>query len=208
VALPAEPLPPPRPTPAPTPPEPPKHVVPAAPSPGARPFAGFAYYGDGPAEEIPWQSGARLSVGVRFPSGLYLNGGYLSFKQATVKSSQLSFQVSRTPLDLGLGFAFGRKRLTWALELRGVADILSRQVISTGSSLQSTPDRTRAMIFVSPRSRIDLAISSAFGVYVAGGLDFALRPFSFVSQVDGVNHPLLRPAPVRPAFEVGASFTL
>lgn len=208
VALPAEPSPP-TPLPAPKPPsEQPKPAAPRAISPGPRPFAGFAYYGDGPAQEVRWQSGARLSLGVRFPSGLYLNGGYLFFKEATVKGSELSFQVSRTPLDLGLGFAFGRKRLTWALELRGVGDILSRQVISTGSSLQPTPDRTRVMIFVSPRSRVDVAISPAFGAYVAGGLDFALNSFSFVSRVDGVDHPLLRPAPVRPAFEVGASFTL
>jgi hypothetical protein len=208
VSLPAEAAPPSSPPPAPPAPLAPAKRAPPAPLPGARPFAGFAYYGDGPAEEIRWQSGARVSVGVRFPSGLYLNGGYLSFKQATIKGPELSFQVSRTPLDLGLGFGFGWKRWTWAAELRGVADILSREVISTGSTLQSTPDRTRVMIFVSPRSRVDLAISSAFGAYVAGGLDFALNSFSFVSRVDNVNHPLLQPAPVRPAFEVGASFTL
>jgi hypothetical protein len=192
---------------------PPPVASPTRPGPRAEPpqrvrlFAGLAYYGDGPAQEIRWQSGARLSLGLRFPNGLYLNGGYLFFKEATVRGRELSFQVSRSPVDLGLGLALGRNRWRPALELRVVGDILARQVVSTGTTFQATPDATRVMIFVSPRARLDYAISAVLGAYLAGGLDAALNSFSFVSRVDGQDRPLLRPAAVRPAFEVGASFT-
>jgi hypothetical protein len=197
-----------RPAPAAAAPSVPPRVSPRVRPPSARGFVGFAYYGDGPAQEIRWQSGARLSLGLRFPSGLYLNGGYLFFKAATVKSPSLSFQVSRMPVDVGVGFSFGRNRLALALELRAIGDVLSRQVIAVGTSLQPTADSTRVVLFVSPRGRADYAISSAFGVYWAGGLDVALNSFSFVSRVNGAEEPLLRPASVRPAFEVGASLTL
>ena len=180
----------------------------AQPSVGKRLFVGLGYYGDGPAREIPWQSGIRLSAGVRFPSGLYLNGGYLFFEQATVRGSQLTFQVTRNPVDLGLGVAFGRKRWVPAIELRGFGDILTRDSISTVSTLQAAPKSTRVMIFVSPRARLDYVISASFGVYGAAGMDFALNSFSFVSRVNGEDHALLRPTAVRPAFELGASFSL
>jgi hypothetical protein len=171
-------------------------------------FVGFGYYGDGPTQEIRWQSGARLSLGARFVNGFYLNAGYLFFKQTTVRGSDLTFQVSRNPLDLGVGFALRRNRWAPALELRAIGEILTRENVATSSGLQATPNATRVLMFVSPRARLDWALSEAAGVYAAAGIDIAINSFSFVSRIDDQYRPLLRPAPVRPAFELGASFSL
>lgn len=215
VALPPEP-PPPSPPSAGTAPPPPAGPAspPARPAPGpetpsaGRWFAGLAYYGDGLAKEIRWQSGARLSLGVHLPHGLYLNAGYVFLKEATVRGAALTFQIARNPLDIGLGIALGRNRWRPSLEVRGLVEVLSRQSIATGTELEATPTATRVMIFVSPRARLDCTISQGLGAYAAVGIDVATNPFFYVSRVGGQDQPLLRPSAVRPAIELGASFAL
>jgi hypothetical protein len=144
-----------------------------------------------------------VAAGFRFASGLYVAGGYALLRDATVQAGDFTFLLRRTPLDLGIGFAKAFGRFVPAIEIRGLAELLSRDNVSTGSAYEATEGGTRLMAFFSPRLRLDVALTRTVSLGIAGGLDVALNEFSFVSREDTVERVLLEPANPRPAVEVG-----
>lgn len=166
-------------------------------------FAG--YYGDHFAKGQGWQSGARVAGSYRFASGLFVGLGYTFFHHETVRAGDATFQLGRLPLDATLGFAKRFGRFLPALEFRGLADLVSRDNLSTGAAYEATEGGTRLMAFFSPRLRLDFALTRTVSVGVAGGLDVALNRFSFVSRVDTADRILLEPATPRPSVEVGVT---
>jgi hypothetical protein len=181
--------------------------------PKARPpsyFSGLSfalgYSGDFPAKEIGWQSGLALAAGYRFSPGIYVSGGYRLLNGAEVVSVPIVLRITRSPIHIEGGYAFGHGRLVPAVGARGTVEIIGRHAVSTSGSYTGTPDSTRAVVLLSPRVRLDYAFSLAVAAYVSGGVDFALNGFSFVSQVAGQDRVLLEPPVVRPSIELGLSF--
>ncbi len=127
-------------------------------------------------------------------------------REIDVAASDLTFRISRAPIHLEMGWSFGHGRLVPSFGLRGIFDVVSRQVVSAGALLQRAPDETRALIFLSPRVRFDYSVYSVLGVYLGGGMDLALNRFSFVSRIDGKDRVLLEPTSVRPSIELGLTF--
>lgn len=167
------------------------------------PLLFVGYRGDSFAESLDWQSGVRVAAGFRFASGVYVAGGFGLLRDAKVLSEDLTFLLHRLPVDLGIGFARPYGRFVPAIEVRGLAEFLSRDNLSTGSALVATEGGTRLMAFVSPRLRLDFAVTRTVSVGIAGGLDVALNEFSFVSREDTTETVILDPADLRPALEIG-----
>jgi hypothetical protein len=115
----------------------------------------------------------------------------------------LTFLLRRSPLDVGIGFAKPFGRFVPAVEIRGLAELLSRDNLSTGSAYEATEGGTRLMAFFSPRLRLDVALTRTVSLGIAGGVDVALNEFSFVSREDTVESVLLAPSSPRPSVEIG-----
>jgi hypothetical protein len=115
-------------------------------------------------------------------------------------------RLTRSPIHIEGGFAFGHGRLVPGVGARGTVEIIDRHAFSTSGTLTGTPDSSRAVVLLSPRLRLDYAFSLALSAYLSGGVDFALNSFSFVSRVAGLNRVLLEPHEVRPSIELGLSF--
>jgi len=167
------------------------------------PLLFVGYRGDYFSKDLDWQSGLRVAAGFRFASGVYVTGGYSFLQDAQVESGDFGFLLRRIPVDLGIGFGRRFGRFVPAIEIRGLAEFLSRDNLSTGSAYEATEGGTRLMAFFSPRLRLDVALSRTISLGVAGGIDVALNEFSFVSREDTVETVVLDPAGVRPAIEVG-----
>src|SRR6185503_11183674 len=83
IVMPAEPGAPPAPA-TPTQPSAPRPRTPAAPEPRHGVVLSLAYYGDGFARRIPWQSGVRLSAVFRSSLGLYAGLGYVRYSEVNI----------------------------------------------------------------------------------------------------------------------------
>lgn len=202
---------PPEPTGPPPPPEidpfaPPKPPPPPPPKPPEPPrtLVSIGYVGDHPAQEIDWQSGARLGVAHRFPRGITLGGGYSLLRASNVRRPDVTFQVSRVPLDVSAGWLMDRRGFRLGFELRAVMELLTRDVVSTATSLQARPSSTRPLFLLSPRVRLEQDLGRSWGLFIDGGVGVALNSFSFVYRADTADAALLRPTRVRPVLEVGA----
>jgi hypothetical protein len=165
-----------------------------------------AYFGDLPASEIGWQSGLAIGVGYRFSPGFYVDAGYTLLPGVEVVSDPIVLKITRYPIHIEGGFAFGHGRLVPAIGGRATVEIRGRHALSTSGSFTGTPDRTRAVVLLSPRLRLDYAFSLALGAYVAAGVDFEVNGFSFVSRIAGQDRVVLEPYVARPTIEVGLSF--
>jgi hypothetical protein len=201
---------------APSRPEPTPFDTPTAPvakgSPPPRKRAGagvalsVAYAGDFLSKATGWQSGVTMAAGYHFSLGLYLAAGYTFIREAEVNISPVVFRLTRTPLYVEAGYAFGHGRLVPSAGLRGIVDVVGRHGFSTDGTFADTPDSTRAVVLLSPRIRLDYEVSPVFGVFVAAGADFELNGFSFVSRTLTQDKVLLEPNVVRPSIEVGLAF--
>lgn len=164
---------------------------------------GVGYHGDSFAKQIAWQSGLRFGASYLSSFGLYAGAGYVFYRSSSVQAPNVAFEVTRTPVDVEVGVAFGKRRLVPAVGLRGIVDIVHRQGISTAAPAVPTPDATRAVVFLSPRVRLGYTLSPSLDVFLGGGVDLAINNFSFVSRADGRDDVLLSPRGVRPAAELG-----
>ncbi len=167
---------------------------------------GAAYAGDSPSVQIGWQSGVRLAAAYRSPIGLYAGVGYVLYGASLLNEVGLAFQVARHPVDIDIGYSFGRGRVTPSVELRGMIDVLRREDVAAEPPYDGVGNDTRALVFLSPRVRLGYTLSSVSEVYVMGGADVAINDFSYVSRGDGGDHVLLALREVRPAIEVGCFF--
>lgn len=187
---------------------PPAHALPA--SRGHLRFRGFslsaAYAGDFPANAIGWDSGFALSAAYHLAFGLYFAGGYTFIRDSEIEASSIILRITRNPFYIEGGYSFGHGPVVLSLGGRVLLEFLGRHAVSTSGSLAGTPDSTHSTVFLSPRARIDVALSPTLAAYVSLGADFGLNQFSFVSRVDGGDRVLLEQNVVRPALEVGLSF--
>ena len=190
-------------------PETPPSVAPARKRPSSLSHQGIslsvAYGGDYVAKAVGWQSGVSVAGGYRFPFGFYLAGGYTFFRDTELDATPLVLRITRNPLYLEAGYSFGHGRWVPSLGGRAIIESLSRHTVSTSGSLAGTPDNTRTDALLSPRLRLDFALTPGLAVYGAIGADFALNRFSFVSRVGGGDAVLLEPNIVRPSIELGLS---
>jgi hypothetical protein len=187
--------------------EEPKPRTPTVAGPPRRAIAiGIGYYGDSFASQIPWQSGMRFGASYRSSFGLYAGAGYVFFRESTVQAPHVAFQITRTPIDLGVGLELARGRLVPSVGLRGIVDVVHRQGISAEPPAVATPDTTLPVVFLSPRLQVGYTVSEALGVYLGGGVDFAINAFSFISRVDGRDDVLLSLRGVRLSAEAGLTF--
>ena len=170
------------------------------------PSFSVGYAGDLPGKQIGWQSGLALSVAYRFSPGIYVDAGYTFLRAVDVASEPIVLRLTRSPIHIEGGYAFGHGRLVPSLGGRATVEILGRHAFSTSGSFTQTPDSTRAVVLLSPRIRVDYAFSSTLAAYLSGGVDFALNSFSFVSRVAGPDRVLLEPLEIRPSIELGLSF--
>jgi hypothetical protein len=187
------------------PPEP-VHPVVVGPSPLRGLSVSLAYAGDAFAAQVPWQSGLRLRVGYTWPFGGYVAAGFVRYNDVNVGASDIAFRVGRVPFDGALGYTVRTGRFGASFEARPILELASRHVLSVAAPLARTPDATRQVVLLSPRARFEYTFTRVFGVYLGGGVDFALNEFSFVTRVDGHDRALLEPRRVRPAAELGVSF--
>jgi hypothetical protein len=164
------------------------------------------YAGDLPGKQVGWQSGLALSVAYRFSPGIYVDAGYTFLRAVDVASDPIVLRLTRSPVHIEGGYAFGHGRLVPSLGGRATVEILGRRAFSTSGTFIQTPDSTRAVVLLSPRIRVEYAFSSTLAAYLSGGVDFALNSFSFVSRVAGPDRVLLEPLEIRPSIELGLSF--
>ncbi len=62
------------------------------------------YVGTNFAEEVPWQSGASMALGVYVIDGLHLELGYALMTPILVEDDLEAFRVQRHPLEVGFGY--------------------------------------------------------------------------------------------------------
>ena len=165
-----------------------------------------AYAGDLPASAIGWDSGLSVSVAYHVAPGLYGAAGYTFFRDSQLEASSIVLGITRNPIYVEGGYSFGHGPVVPSVGGRVIVELLGRHAVSTSGSFSGTPDSTRASVFLSPRARIDCAISPGLAVYGSVGADFGLNRFSFVSRANGMDRMLLEPNTVRPAVELGLSF--
>jgi len=204
-------------TPVPRTPEPEPELAAPAPTPeqnkkrGVRSLSGpsfsAAYAGEYPAKALGWQNGLAVSGGYRFAVGIYVAAGYTFFRDAEVDVPPLILRITRNPFYLEGGYAFGRGRWVPSIGGRVIMEPLGRHTLSTSGAFAGTPDSTRVGVLLSPRVRVEYVLSAALAVYGTVGADFGLNRFSFVSRVGDTNRVLLEPDIVRPAIELGLSFS-
>jgi hypothetical protein len=107
-----------------------------------------------------------------------------------------------------VAYYFGDGNWLPIVELRGIAELVTREVVSVEDPFESTPPSGRVVPFVGPRAGLECRVLPSLAIRGAGGLDVPLAGFSFASQQDGAVRTLLTARGLRPALEVGMAFQL
>jgi hypothetical protein len=84
-------------------------------------------------------------------------------------------------------------------------DIVDASGQDEAAGLRDVEGDPRLVWALSPRVRLDLAVTPGFGLYFLTGVDFALNSFPFVARVNGTEQELLRPHGARFLVDAGVA---
>jgi len=163
------------------------------------------YVGEAWAREQPWQSAAAVGVGWIAPFGLHVGVQTRIVPPLTVRTDAADLRVVRHPIEIGIGYAWRRRRLAIDATVVGIVDVL------TATSTAGRPDvvardSTRVDGGIAPRIRVGVRALDWLVVGGGFGLDVFPAAFAYAVQIMDVQRTLLRPRRVRPQLQIGLAF--
>jgi hypothetical protein len=166
-----------------------------------------AYRGADFAPQSGWQSGVGLWAGWIWSNGLYAGASYTFTGIESVRRDPLELSVQRHPLELFAGFRFPKGSVRFDAELGAMLDILSREAGPPQAGFAASQDRTRLVLGLLPRTRIEYAPFGGTALFAGLGISFLVNNFEYVGDFTA-REVLLAPRTIRLELEAGLAVYL
>ncbi len=166
-----------------------------------------AYRGADFAPETGWQSGVGLRASWIWLVGPYAGAGYTFTGAESVRRGLLELSVQRHPVELFGGYRFRNGRIRFDAELGAVLDILSRSTAEPRDGFGVSEDRSRLVVGIQPRTRIEYTPFGATALFSGLGVSFFTNNFEYVGDLPA-REVLLAPRPVQLEIEAGLAVYL